>query len=75
MTENYTDLQVIAHALGMWRNHIETGNISMSKQDAINCNDAGKIKALDQNQQRFVSRLEQLQNKALTQDSAKRLKK
>lgn len=30
-----TDEQIIIHALNMWKNHIETGNVLLSANDAI----------------------------------------
>jgi hypothetical protein len=67
-----TDYQVIRQALLMWRNHIETGNVSLSQQDAINCGREKEINKLDNNQIEFTKRLEQLANKATEIESRKR---
>jgi len=34
--KDWTDQEIIAHALGMWANYIETANIVLSAQDLRN---------------------------------------
>jgi hypothetical protein len=55
--KNETDEKLISAALLMWKNFIETGDINMSKKDAVNCGDEKKIRHLDANQINFTDRL------------------
>lgn len=57
---------IIAYALNLWANHIETGNISLSAEDARNMNNNNLIKNLDEEQINFVKRLKDLSNKNLS---------
>lgn len=66
---NYTDLQIISSAIGMWINHIETGDSAYSAVDAKNCGHYKMIKKLKPEQITFLDRLHKLRIKALTQDS------
>jgi hypothetical protein len=59
------DKNVIALALSMWANHIETGNVSLSQADAIMIGRAEVVIALTLEQQKFVVRLRDLSNKHL----------
>jgi hypothetical protein len=56
-----SDKDVITQALGLWANHIETGNVSMSSRDAVNCGSPDQVKSLGDEQKRFVVRLRDLQ--------------
>jgi len=53
-----SDQEIISHALNMWANHIETGDVCLSMTDAQNM----KIpfKALTFDQMKFVVRLREL---------------
>lgn len=72
MFQRYTDLQIIAHAVGMWSNYIETNNVTLSSLDAQNCGREDEIKALDSSQQQFLVRLQGIKSKALVQDGTRR---
>lgn len=56
-------LSVIHAALAMWRNYVETGNVLLSLQDAINSKQFKLCKVLDTNQKRLVVQLESLMEK------------
>lgn len=58
-----TDTSKIAYALGMWRNFIQTGDMSMSAEDAKRSGE--RVNALDIEQMKFVIRLDELAQKAL----------
>lgn len=66
-----TDLQIQALAVGMWANHIETGSVSMSAQDAKNCKKP--FNALDAHQMAMVVRFRNLVTHLLREDSQNRL--
>ena len=58
-----SDRELAAMALSLWANHIETGVMTLSAQDAANM---GKpINALSQDQQKVVMRLRELNQKSL----------
>ncbi len=59
------DKYVKSHALSMWANYIETGDVCLSTCDAINSDRRDSIKALSLEQQEFVVRLRKLANKEL----------
>jgi hypothetical protein len=59
------DNQIKAHALLMWANYIETGNVAMSAADAINCGRSNEIETLTRYQHEFVQRLRTLATKEL----------
>lgn len=56
-----TDNELITRSLNMYANWLETGDVVLSKQDAINCNK--KTKDLNQDQLTLVSRLRSLKQK------------
>ncbi len=60
------DKHLVFHSLGMWINHLETGDVVMSSVDAVNCGQPGKVKALSDDQKRLVLRLRDLQKTALS---------
>lgn len=68
-----SDYQIISLSLRMWRNHIETGNVNMSVQDAINCGQDECIKKLEPGQIEFIERLSRLSSRSLEIESQKRL--
>ncbi|KKL59836.1 hypothetical protein LCGC14_2211340 [marine sediment metagenome] len=53
----FTDKEMIAHALSMWANYIETGSVTMSAADATNQSKYKLIRGLNTDQQKFVIRL------------------
>lgn len=58
-----TDQEKIYYALSMWANHIETGKMTLSANDALHQNI--RVKPLTENQMKFVIRLLELSRKAL----------
>ena len=54
------DEDLVKRSLLMWRNYIETGNVVLSANDAINSGQPKLVRALDQHQKQLVHRLEQL---------------
>ena len=54
------DSNLIFYALNMWANYIETGNVALSKQDAINCKYSEVIKKLSPSQMELTLRLRKL---------------
>jgi hypothetical protein len=58
-----SDKEIIRHALLMWRNYIQTGDVVMSTADAVNSGQQDKCRQLNSNQIDFVIRLEQLAEK------------
>jgi len=55
------DKHVIIHALYMWKNYIETGNVKIGANDCNNNRDLQKkIKTLDSGQKDFINRLDSL---------------
>lgn len=67
-----SDYEVISRALSMWKNHMETGSVIMSKEDAINAGQKEQVKSLDDNQIQFTQRLKKMSLRALDIDSQKR---
>lgn len=57
--------EILWRSVSMWINYIETGYVSMSAQDAINCGRTNHIKQLDTEQKEFVKRLETLRDNIL----------
>lgn len=64
--EHMSNKELISTALRQWANYIETGNVSMSKKDAVNCGQKGDIKILSTSQVNMVERLRDLANKELS---------
>ena len=54
------DSEIIRHALLMWRNYIQTGDVVMSTVDACNMGQKKRCRQLNAEQQEFVVRLEEL---------------
>ena len=52
--------ELICHALSMWKNYIETGNVVMSADDMRAAGAASKCRELTAEQIRFVARLDAL---------------
>jgi hypothetical protein len=60
----HDDVNVVSYALSMWANYIETGDVTLSKQDCENCGYyADRIKRLDNDQAFFVAKLRHLSMK------------
>lgn len=57
--------ELIHTSLVMYRNWLETKDVLMSATDAVNCNQLGKIRALDPHQKKTVCKLEALIDKKL----------
>mgnify|MGYP003646960211 CR=1 FL=1 len=55
-----TDNRMIYEALIVWRNALQTGDISLSLQSALDTGQDSKIRMLSSEQQEFVIRLEEL---------------
>lgn len=62
MFDEQSDAVVIAHALSMWANYIETGDVCMSAEDAERANE--KFNALSTDQMKFVIRLREMETEA-----------
>ena len=54
------DSEIIRHALLMWRNYIQTGDVVLSTVDACNVGQEKRCRQLNADQQEFVTRLEEL---------------
>jgi hypothetical protein len=63
--EDQKDKYLISHALLMWANHIETGDICLNAIDAKKMGKEKQINALDVDQMKLVVRLKELSNKQL----------
>lgn len=59
-----TDRELAAMALSLWANHIETGSVSLSAQDAARMGKS--FNALNAEQIQLVQRLRQLNEKSLS---------
>lgn len=57
MLKETPDNFVIYQALMMWRNYIETNNVTLSANDAVNMGKPEAVRRLDDVQRRFVDRL------------------
>ena len=60
------DKEIVFYSLRMWKNYIQTGDVNMSSDDAINRGCKDSIRMLNSDQQEFVIRLEELSNDALS---------
>lgn len=58
MDDNFTDKQLVIMALQMYRNHLQTGDVFMSSQEAENVN--APVKALNPMAMRRVLRMEEM---------------
>jgi hypothetical protein len=54
------DNELISRALNYWANWIETGDVTLSSSDAIDCDMHKIIKPLSLDQQKLVVRLKEL---------------
>lgn len=59
----YRDQDVVSCALSMWANYIQTGDVTLSPQDAKNRGCDDRVKVLSDEQMRFVLRLRDMSNK------------
>ncbi len=55
-----SDREVVYFALNMWKNLVETGDVHMSAEDAINIGKRGRVRSLNSDQAAFVARLNRL---------------
>lgn len=62
-----TDKEIISHALSMWGNYIETGDVTLNGSDAVQRNKLKSIKFLDRDQLVLLGRIRQLQQEILIQ--------
>jgi len=51
---------LIYYSLAMRKNYIETGDVSLSAQDALNCGYGDKVKLLSIDQIRAIAKIKQL---------------
>ena len=58
MHEEWTDQQLISHALNMWANYVETGNVSMSAKTAKEMNE--EVNTLNSRKKELVDRMRKL---------------
>ena len=65
-TLQMSNKEVARRALLLWRNLIQTGDVTLSTQDAINAGQADKCRMLNSDQQEFVIRLEELADRMST---------
>lgn len=61
------DKYVIAYALQMWKNYVETNNVKMDAESAIKQNMPENINALTDSQKEFTFRLKKLHDDILTE--------
>lgn len=73
MVNELTDYEIISMAVRMWKNHIQTGDVNLSVQDAKNCGKESMINKLDSNQEQFTKRLEKISSRALEINSQKKI--
>lgn len=68
-----TDVELLAHSLLIWANHIETGNVTLSANDVLgmgkNAPNGAKVNQLNEGQRDLVKRLRDL-NKAVLKDGS-----
>ena len=60
-----TDKEILYQALSVWMNHIETGDVGISAQDAINMRRAHKINKLDDFQKGLLKLMDNLRTRLL----------
>lgn len=60
-----TDSELISVALNLWANYIETGCVTLSRNDCIERKEYKKISSLDINQLTLVQRLRYLSTQIL----------
>ena len=61
-----TDEGKIGWALSLWGNYIETGNVNLSRNDAINSQQVELINNLEPDQAKFVTELRDLRQEITT---------
>ena len=59
-----TDAVVVAHALRMWANWIETGDPVLSSGDAVNSGQQNLLQSLNRDQHEMIARLHKLADQA-----------
>lgn len=55
-----TDEEIRNHALNMWGNYIESGSVTLSRNDCIKQGEVNYIKSLSDEQLALVARIRQL---------------
>lgn len=58
-----TDEDIILYSLSMWQNYIQTGNVSLSSEDAMNMKKPNLINPLNLDQIKFIARIETIKEK------------
>lgn len=58
-----TEKRDLIHALSMWINYVQTGDVSMSQVDAVNAKMEDKIKPITEEQMERILELKKLQRK------------
>ena len=66
---DWSDDDIICYALSYWANHVETGNMVMSRNDAIRQNKHACIRDLSNEQMEMVRRLRKLSNDQIGKNS------
>ena len=67
MPNEWTDQQLISHALNMWANYVETGNVAMSAKLAKEMDE--EANTLNSRQKELVDRMRKLATETLTDRS------
>ncbi len=62
--ETMSDDDLIAHALNMWANHIETGKVALSAEDAKRSGQSMLLRPMADSQKSLVTRLRDLSSEA-----------
>ena len=62
---NISDKEIIYHAITMWQNYIQTGDVCMSAKDCENVKEKKRIKNLTIDQMEFLVRMDKLKKKFL----------
>lgn len=58
--DSMTDDELVAHALSLWANHIETGKVALSAEDAKRSGQSIHLRPMDERQRELVARLRNL---------------
>tara|TARA_R110002153_G_scaffold152542_3_gene304156 strand:- start:15364 stop:15585 length:222 start_codon:yes stop_codon:yes gene_type:complete len=60
-----TNKEMLSRSLMIWRNYLQTGDVNLSTESAIQYGWKDKCKQLNSDQQEFIIRLEELQKEIL----------
>lgn len=58
--KKWSDSELKSHALNIWANYIETGDLAMSAKDARNVGREGEVNNLPERKQELVGRMRKL---------------